>query len=136
MPFPTEGWPPRTATGVRSIRFYATGTATAAFADNAFLFAAGAGANPYTPLPNIAPGSNTTAAVPNSSGGGRTGSDPIPAIFSGNLRITAVGGDCEFSFDGTNTHGKVLSGQSATYRNRYEAGIAVKGSGTFHIEAW
>jgi len=37
MPFPL-GWPPRPATSVRSLRFYVTGTATANFRDNAFLF--------------------------------------------------------------------------------------------------
>jgi hypothetical protein len=136
MAFPTEGWPPRASTGVRSIRFYKTGTATANFSDNAYLFAQTTGANPYTPLPVVAPGSLATVDVQNPSGTGRTGSDPIAAIWSQSLRITAVGGDIEYTFDGTNVHGKVLSGQVATYRNRFEAGIAVRGAGTFHVEAW
>ncbi len=37
MVFPL-GWPPRPATQRRSIRFFATGTGTANFSDNAFLF--------------------------------------------------------------------------------------------------
>jgi len=37
MPFPA-GWPPRPASSRRSLRFYATGTASANFEDNAFLF--------------------------------------------------------------------------------------------------
>lgn len=38
MPFPL-GWPPRPASGQRSIRFAANGTSTANFFDSAFLFA-------------------------------------------------------------------------------------------------
>lgn len=37
MAFPA-GWPPRTASGQKSLRFYLTGTCTANFDDNAFLF--------------------------------------------------------------------------------------------------
>lgn len=40
MAFPL-GWPPRVATGVRSFRFYASGTSTANFYDSAYLFSDG-----------------------------------------------------------------------------------------------
>lgn len=52
------------------------------------------------------------------------------------LRITAAGADLTLSFDGVNTHGVVKSGATADYVDRCEAGICVKGSGTFTIEAW
>lgn len=137
MPLPAS-WPPRFPSGRRSIRFYKTGAASGAFADNAWIFADAANnANPYTPLPVIAPGSNTTVNLgPSPQGTGQNDSDPVPMIWANAIRITAVGGDIEFSFDGTNIHGKVLSGQSAIYRERVEAGIAVRGTGTFHVEAW
>lgn len=138
MPFPPEGWPPRLPTGKRSIRFYVTGTATANFADNAWLFSQQTGANTYTPLPVVKPGSIDPVSVPNPSGTGRQADDPIAAIWSQTIRICNDGGGVlEYSFDGTNIHGKVLANEAFTYRNRFEAGISVRGaSAVFRIEAW
>jgi len=88
----------------KSLRFYATGTATGDFSDREFAFA----------QPNNA----------NEQG------------WSGSIRVRAVGGNIEISFDGTNVHGYIPSGEEGTYWDRYEGGIAVRGTGTFHIEAW
>jgi hypothetical protein len=41
-----------------------------------------------------------------------------------------------FSFDGVNDHGFVPAGEAQVYWDRYEGGIAIKGSGTFYVEAW
>ena len=134
MAFPAA-WPPRVASGLRSIRFYATGTATGNFSDNAFMFLDGAGANPFTPLPVIDP-SVPTVVPPTPSGTGvATGGSPAPQIWAGNIRIVAASA-LELSFDGVNVQGKVAAGTDVTYRNRYEAGIAVRGSGVFTVEAW
>lgn len=139
MPFPAQGWPPRLPSGIRSIRFYKTGTATANFQDNAWLFSEGTTPTTYTPMPVVTPGSNAPVAVPNSTGGGTvSASDPVPMVWSGNIRISNDGGgDLEYSFDGTNVHGKVKANESLAYRNRYEGGISVRGaSAVFRIEAW
>lgn len=53
------------------------------------------------------------------------------------IRIVAgAGSSLTFTFDGVNDHGQLSSGEDVMYLDRYEAGIAVKGSGTFQIEAW
>ncbi len=142
MAFPTN-WPPRVATNQRSIRFYVTGTATALFSDNGYLFIDGVGANTYTPLPVIAPGSNASVVVPNNAGtgvvvGGQpVGGSPPAMIWSGTILINnASAAALEFSFDGTNVHGRLLANTSVVYRNRFESGIAVRGLGTFWVEAW
>lgn len=115
MSFPA-GWPPvANASGVRSIRVYWTGTATAAFDDNAKLFKDVTGA--WT-----GPGS------PNS-------------IWAHSILIRNLGaGSLEFSFDGTNVHGKVLTLTERLFRFRYEAGISIRGVGGatpgFEVEAW
>jgi hypothetical protein len=41
MPFPANGWPPRPASAARTFRFFESGTGTANFSDNAFLFGKG-----------------------------------------------------------------------------------------------
>jgi hypothetical protein len=138
MPLPST-WPPRAPSGQRSIRFYKTGALTADFADNGWIFGDAAnGANTFVPLPKIAPGSNTVVNLgPSPQGGGQNNSDdPAVMIWANNIRLTVTGGDLEYSFDGTNVHGRVLSGTSVLYRNRIEAGIAVRGAGTFYVEAW
>jgi hypothetical protein len=152
MAFP-PAWPPRVPSGVRSIRFYTSGTATSAFADNAFMFLDGAGADPYTPAPFVPYGSSAPVVnppTPTGTGGGPVGSpytDPSqapptswPMLWSGNVRICNDGaGALEYSFDGTNVHGLLKSGEIFMYRNRYEAGIAIRGVAAtplFRIEAW
>ena len=150
MPLPA-GWPPRPASSVRSIRFYVTAAATAAFADNAYLFASGAGANTFLPTPYVPAGGETTQAVLGvpPMGAGRDSHDvgfdprvpqvppPVAQIWSGGIRVTASGADIEISFDGTNVHGLIKSGTSAVYYKRYEAGIAFRGAGgTAYVEAW
>jgi len=116
-----------------------TDTATAAFADKAYMFAEQVGANPYVPLPVIQPGSNTTVDVPSASGSGQSSPNDLkPQIWSGNIRIYNAGpAALEFTFDGTNVHGKVLANEEISYRNRYESGIAVRGAtAVYRIEAW
>lgn len=92
----------------KSLRFYATGTATANFVDNEYAFER---VDPVDP------------AIPEQA-------------WSGTIRIRAIGGNQEISFDGTNVHGFVLDGTVNEYYHRSEGGIAVRGAGTFHIEAW
>lgn len=158
MPFPAVGWPPRPASGRRSIRFFKKSTATAAFADNAWLFIDAIGANTIAPLPYVRPGSTAPVSVgnllvPGSPMGGRRIPEDVappahenspatqqaaqyPQIWSGSIRICnlgALGEDIEISFDGTNVHGYIPGGmQSASgplYFNRFEAGISVRGVG-------
>jgi hypothetical protein len=60
-------------------------------------------------------------------------------IWSCSIRIcNDGGGDLEYSFDGTNVAGKVTATDvEVIYRDRYEAGICVRGAGAaFRIEAW
>jgi len=164
MAFPT-GWPPRPASGVRSIRFYVAGTATANWSDNAYLFREGVAgtANPYLPTPVVPSGSSgpgVTAQVgtPAASGspmgaGSVVGLPPgetsaeVPMIWANTIHIYNDGAnDLEFTFTAiddagaTNTqvHGVVKSGKDAIYRQRYEAGIAVRSvaGAAFRIEAW
>ena len=154
------GWPPRPAEGRRSIRFFAEGTATALYEDTAYLFIDGIGANPYVPLPYVAPGSNTVVAVGTNLVGGTpwgtgqnihdvnlnapAGEQAVPKamIWAGTIRVcndAALGSglDLYFSFDGLNDHGKVLPQEQVIYRIRYEAGIAFRGAGAaFRVEAW
>jgi hypothetical protein len=134
MPFPAS-WPPRPASGLHSIRFYATGIATANFSDNAFMFIDGAGANPFTPLPEVTGGSTTVPLTPSGTGVA-SGGTPAPQIWAQTIRVVSTG-DVEISFDGTNVHGKILAAEGMViYRNRFESGIAIRGAGTFRIEAW
>jgi hypothetical protein len=153
------GWPPRPHSSLRSIRFYVNGTSTALFSDNAYLFASGAAgsANTYVPLPN--PGtkqtvdgvtqvaSSPTTVVPAISGTGRVDINPqdgslppVPMVWSMGMRICNDGtGDLEYSFDGTNVHGRLKANEIATFNRRHEAGVAVRGNGAtpaFRIEAW
>lgn len=134
------GWPPRSASGRRSIRFYKAGTGTANFEDNAYLFSGNADANTYVPLPVVQPGSNAVVNIgstPSGTGTNDVGA-PVSMIWSNGIRVCNDGaGTIEFSFDGTNVHGKIAANQSVVFWNRYEAGIAVRGAGiAFHVEAW
>jgi len=142
MPFPTS-WPPRRSSGTKSLRFYTTGTATALFADNGYMFAEQLTANPHVSLPVVLPGSIAQVDVPNEAGSGLASptsagaSGPVAQIWSGNIRISATTADLEFSFDGVTVQGLVKSGESVIYRQRFESGIAVRGVGSvFRIEAW
>ena len=153
MALPT-GWPPRVASGFRSIRVYIAGTTTALFSDHAYLFSQIPNANTFTPLPVVPPGGERVNVVvplnPWGSGTSATSSDPIlngaaatpntPMIWSHTITIYNTGSaDIELSFDGTNVHGYVVAGTFQTYSDRMESGIAVRGAGgtgTFKIEAW
>ena len=160
MAFPT-GWPPRTATGLRSIRVYATGTATASFSDNAILFSQVPNANTFEPLPYVPPGGGLMTAQVNLGtpaagggfpmGGGQNANDanydprlnppvaapPTPMIWSKTIKITNSGSAIlYFSFDGVNIHGQVAGNSVFVYWDRYEAGIAFQGSTAFVVEAW
>jgi hypothetical protein len=97
------------------------------------MFIDGAGANPFTPLPEVTGGSTV---VPRNAGTG-VSSDGTPAqLWAQTIRVVSSG-DVEISFDGTNVHGKILTaGGDVIYRNRFESGIAIRGAGTFTIEAW
>jgi hypothetical protein len=134
MAFP-EGWPPRIPSGQKNLRFRTTGTGTANFSDNAFLFHQDVSGNTYTPLPVVQPGDGVskgtapTVVPENPAGGGEM-------VYSEYIRITATGGVIAFSFDGTSIHGQVASGETRVMQRR-EAGIAVRGNTfTFTIEAW
>lgn len=171
MAFPV-GWPPRPASASRSIRFYRTGTSTANYDSNAFLFGDDLGANVVAPLPYVAPGSVApvhvggvaldTASTPpvygsgSPVGGGQEAKDaaprthanapftqeavPKPMLWANTIVVRNKGaGNLLISFDGTNDHGRVNANEVREFRNRYEAGIAVKGDGAtpdFEIEAW
>jgi len=155
MPLVT-GFPPRASSGTRSIRFYLTDTtAGTAFTDtgNSFLFAAATGANPFTALPRVTVGENGSfdaIAAPNTPWGGGendlSGTPPTTVssdatIWSYGIYIKNTGAtyDLEFSFDGTNVHGRIAPGESRIFYNRIEAGIAVRGvsdNTTYIVEAW
>lgn len=158
MAFPVS-WPPRPSSGVKSLRFYVTGTSTANFADNGFMFADDAGANPYLVTPvvpaggediNAAAGTSANSGSPMGGGRNRLDADPdpknrvlpppLPQIWASHIKITNTGGSAlEVTFEGTVVQGFVPASSSVIYDGRYESGIAVRGSGgtgTFHIEAW
>lgn len=104
----TPTFPAPQPSNMKSLRFYQTGALTANFADNKWAFERPDPADP---------------AIPEQG-------------WSYHLRIVVTGGDLEYSFDGTTVHGKVLSGSDALYQKRHEGGIAVRGTGTFYVEAW
>lgn len=159
MPFPT-GWPPRPSSSVRSIRFFVSGTATANWSDNAYLFIDDPAANTFQPTPVVPAGSSgpgVTAkvgdtAIPGSPMGAGASTvppgEPAPVkaqIWSNTIRICNDGGaDLEFSFAVTSDMGPGASpvqgvlkpNETVVYRNRFEAGIALRGSSAFRVEAW
>jgi len=68
---------------------------------------------------------------------------PPPMAWCGAIQIEIeAGAILEFSFDGETVHGKITGGTAEPFRNeyrdRYEAGIAVKGDvgAAFVIEVW
>lgn len=144
MAFP-PGWPPRPASGRRSIRFYVEGTATANYDDRAWIFAQQTGANKFLPTPVVAPGdARTVAEVGDTAVGGvplGTGeaSDYAtkPMVWAGTILICNDGAAAlNFSFDGTHDAGELLAGEQQTFRNMHEAGIALKGVTDFRVFAW
>jgi hypothetical protein len=160
MAFP-KGWPPSPASGLRSIRFYISGTTTGDFADNAFLFSQGTAANTFKPTPFVPPGGEKVLAKVGTltdgggspMGGGMDAHDaniaavpseqavPETMIWAHTLRISNDGAaDIQFSFDGTTVHGVVKADEKIIYPHRYEAGVAVRnqaaGAIAFRIEAW
>ena len=137
MPVPT-GWPPRTASGMKNIRFFLRGTTGGDFDANAYLFADQASANPYSPLPVVRPGEDVSAPDyngphdigTNPQGTGQEGDDPHPMIWSECILVVNDGTtDLEISFDAINVHGAVAAGTERLYCDRREAGIAVRGGG-------
>lgn len=111
MPSPgvlPPAFPSELPTNVKSLRFYATGIATAFYSDNEFAFER---VDPKDP------------AEPEQS-------------WSNSIRVRATTVDLNISFDGITDHGFIPVGAEQTYWDRYEGGISVKGGGTFHIEAW
>jgi hypothetical protein len=159
MAFPA-GWPPRPSSGARSIRFYAEGTTSADWSDNALLFIDGVKANPYLPTPYVPPGGERVQAsvgdrtVSGSPmGTGENPNDVYPGslpnvraqIWASSIRIYNDGlGDLEFSFTSDDNldnevHGVVLAGKEALFRMRLEAGIALRSTGAataYRVEAW
>jgi len=154
MPTFPDAWPPRPASGRRSIRFFAEGTTTGAWADNAVMFRDGGGANTIRPTPYQKPGQQVGALGNREAGGSPMGgrqipqdaivgnkltppqgaeTPPDPMLWAQTLAVSndgTTGDTLEITFDGTNIHGKVLNGETRYYRNRFEAGIAVRLSGT------
>jgi hypothetical protein len=147
MPFPT-GWPPRTPSGIKNIRFFVEDTATANFNDQAYLFADQAAANPYTPLPFVRPGEGVSKpgytgphVVPtNPAGTGQLDKDaPHPMIWSEHILVVNLDLviDLEISFDGSTVHAVIPANSERKFSDRREAGIAIRGNGAdFRIEAW
>jgi hypothetical protein len=110
MAFP-DGWPPRPATGQRSLRFYLPSTVgTANFSDRAYLFSDGAGANPFTPTPSIPAGAGTVTPVGGTGPGAPSGSgqavrDALP--FHAELFQRGTGGSSSFTIEGTAATGNL-----------------------------
>lgn len=159
MAFPTN-WPPRVHTVLPSLRFVVSGTATANFSDNAYMFKdGGAGtANPFTPLPVVKTSQQTTigaqveptnvpTVIISPVGTGTNDVSPVdnsipkPMAWSMGIRITTSGtGGVDVSFDGTNVHDIVPASTTVTYNRCHEAGISIRGTSgatpTFIVRAW
>lgn len=104
-PFPSDMY---------SLRFYATGNASANFADHVYPF--------FHPADD---------AVPEMAKRRQAWSKGMKI----HLAPTA-GNWLEYTFDGTNVHGYLNAGEYDIYFERHEGGIAVRGVGEFWIEAW
>ena len=144
MAFP-DNWPPPPVPGRGpSLRFFVSETATAAFADTAYIFSQQTGANPLLPLPTpTASDTPDPGELPGSSD--EVPQNPAGTVPSGgwlyatSIRIINDDGavTLEYSFDGVTVHGTVLPGEEKLYRSRGEAGIAFRGNGAdFRCEAW
>lgn len=135
MAFPTN-WPPRSQSNNRSIRAFKTGSTSTDYADNAYIFMDLPGANTYTTTTKIAPGDTTTVVNVGSTPGG----SDITQICANTIIVTNDGStEILVSFDGVNTHAVVKQNEVKVWRDRREAGIAVKtasSSSAFRIEAY
>jgi hypothetical protein len=154
MAFPV-GWPPRLSPNVRPLRFFVEATSTANFSDRAYLF----GTDPTTGQPTQAGNVDQLPVVPHGAeqqvvnlqnppiggSGPSQGNTVIPMRYADSIQISndsLVAGDTiQISFDGTNIHGEIPAGETRRYRDRQEAGIAVRtkplsGNCAFRLEAW
>lgn len=144
--------------GIRSMRFFVEGTATANFSDRAYNFSVPANGSvgdqslQVPPSPKVSPGQEVgsgrgvSAVVSSPQGGQRdvapaSQSTPVTAQAAYAIRISNDGsGVLELSFDGVSIHGVLLSGETREWRRRFEPGVAVRGRSTdtpnFRIEAW
>lgn len=121
MPSPgvlPPAYPPPFPSNHKSLRFYETGNATAAFGGSEFAF--------ERPDPNY-------PAEPEQ---GWCKSIRVRAVDV----IPASNAALEVSFDGTNVHFIVPANDSRMFWSRTEGGISVRNAAaavaTFHIEAW
>ena len=142
MPFPT-GWPPTPPSHVRSLRVRIAGTATASFEDNAYLFSQVVVNNAFVPLaPVVEPGSSAQVTLPpnpstSASPSVGTPAMDVPMQWASTIVVrNLTANPLSFSFDGTNIHGVVPANGTTIMERRYEAGIALSGSGGFEVEAW
>jgi hypothetical protein len=115
MPSPgvlPPAYPPPFPSNVKSLRFYETGTCTANFGDNKWAFER---VDPKDP------------AEPEQG-------------WASSIRIRAITGAIEWSFDGVTVHGRVPADEEETMWSLYEGGIAIRNAtatvATFHVEAW
>lgn len=153
-------FPLRPASHRRSLRVYLAGTTTNDFAATGILFKDPLHPDwdPRDPMPNVAIGDRTavvqvgTNLTPGSPMGGGTpaypnpvapgtpaSAVPVPMAYAGSIAITNNGASpIEFSFDGTNVHGIVPAGARREYRDRFEAGVALRSAApsAFVVEAW
>ena len=131
MAYPAT-WPPVQSPTRRSLRFFVADTATDDWVDFAYIFADQAGATNATATPVVVPGSHDTVNFPEAPMGSQA--------WSGNIRIcndSLTDIDLEYTFDGDNVQGVLKKGEQVILRNRWEAGIAVRGDGAdFRIESW
>ena len=135
MAYP-QSWPPQQSSGKRSIRFFTSGTSSSDWTDNGFMFGEQPGASNMAPVPTFNYGTHDTVTIPPNPQGPTSAT--MDQVWCGNIRIcndsTTV--PLEFTFDGTNIHGRLLKGEQIIYRDRWESGVAVRGGGAFRIEAW
>lgn len=138
--FPVN-WPPPHGSGRHTLRFYASGTTTELYADNAFNFADNPIHNSILPLPTVTssdipavgalpPPTHAVPRAPAGTVGSGTALSKTPFLWANSLHVFNDGsGDLNISFDGTNLHGVIKAGKDHLYRNRMEAGIAFAWAG-------
>ncbi len=135
MAFPI-GWPPKPASSNRSIRAFKSSATTTDWADNAFIFSDLPGANTYTAKPVVRAGLEMTQIDIGTS----PSSTSVAQICANTIQVTNDGSvDIEVTFDGTNIQGIVKQSETICWRDRREAGIAVRtasSSSAYRIEAW